>query len=365
MRFTADSGKLGAALRLAMACAEKRTTIPILTHVLIEALDTGHISITASDLDREVKLTIPAEVHASGEAAVDGAMLLNFASRVKAGSDTDLETSATKAKVSSGRSRAEIPVLPHTDFPSLGAVDGGAEFAIEGTALQDALDGCLTAAATQELNRTYLLGVHLHPANRKWIAVATDGHRLHKSEVAAPSNGGDLLPIIIPSKSVQLAKNLFKNAERISLSVSAARMSIWTETAALNSKLIDGAFPDYVRIIPVDQPYKIRVNREDLAGAINRALAAAEVSAPVKLAFSGDTLTVSASNGNGAWSSDEVDADCAKADLEIGATAQYLNEAIAFIGEDEIEVSVMDASSPFVIRSGRPGHLAVVMPRRA
>jgi DNA polymerase III subunit beta len=361
MRFTASAKELGDALENAMACAEKRTTIPILTHVLVEAWG-EEVAITASDLDREVRLTVPAQVQKGGSEAIDGAMFRDFVKRVK-GSDVILESHKGAVKLTSGRAKAEIPTLPYGDFPSLGRGAGEEKYLLEGTAFQKAIAGVSIAASSEE-TRYYLCGVYMHANAGKWVAVSTDGHRLHKIELSAPGNGHTLPPVIIPTKSVQLAGKLFREAERITLFVSPSRIVITTDSATLNSKLIDGSFPDYLRVIPRDQSYRIKTSREDLIAAIGRAAVAADSAASIKFALAGGVITVSGSKDGKAWSSDEVDADCGVADFEIGATAKYLLDALEMLEGEEVEMSLSDSSSQFVFRDAHEGTLAVVMPRR-
>jgi DNA polymerase III subunit beta len=367
MRFTASSKDLKTALEGAMACAAKRTTIPILTCVLVEAKGGkgGGVFITASDLDCEVRLTVAASIQQDGVEAIDGTMFLNFVSRVKDG-EVAIESVKGGVKIVSGRARAEIPALPAGHFPSLGQPDGMEQFTLDGDGLQKALSGVSAAVSTEE-TRYYLCGVFLHAAGCKWIAVTTDGHRLHKIELDAPSGGHALPSIIVPAKTVQLVQKLFSKADRISLSVSPARISIATDSATLNSKLIDGTYPDYNRVIPRDQPYSIKALRDDLIAAIGRASIAAEASGDgpaVKLSFSKSTITVSGSKGGNAASSDEVDASCGEASFEIGAVARYLLDALAMLEGDDVTISVSDPSSPFVFHGEREGALAVIMPRR-
>ena len=364
MRFTATSNDMKTALDGAMACAAKRSTIPILTHVLVEAKSGkgGGVFITASDLDCEVRLTVAASVHQEGVEAIDGGMLSAFVSRVK-DSDVALESIKGGVKLVSGRTRAEIPTLPSGDFPALGRPEGMAQFAIDGDGFQNAIGGVLAAVPT-EATRFYLNGVFMHAEGAKWKAVTTDGHRLHKIELAAPSGGHDLPSIIIPTKTVQLVQRLFLKADRIDLSVSPYRITISTVSATLNSKLIDGSYPDYIRVIPRDQPYSIKASREDLIAAIGRASVAVEDNPAVKFSFSGNTIIVSGSKGGNATSSDEVDAQCGEDAFEIGAAPRYLLDALEMMEGDEVTISVTDSSCPFVFRGDREGALAVVMPRR-
>jgi DNA polymerase-3 subunit beta len=166
---------------------------------------------------------------------------------------------------------------------------------------------------------------------------------------------------------VQLVQKLFSGAGSIALHVSPVRVSIVTDSATLNSKLIDGTYPDYNRVIPRDQRYSIRTSRDGLVTAIGRASVAADGSGDslaVKLVLSGNTIVVSGSKGGNAASSDEVDAQCGDANFEIGATARYLTDALAMLDGDDVTISVSDPSSPFVFRGEREGALAVVMPRR-
>jgi DNA polymerase-3 subunit beta len=361
MRFTALSKDLKTALEGAMACAAKRTTIQILTHVLVEAKG-SEVFITASDLDCEVRLTVAASVQQEGAEAIDGGMFTAFVSRVKGG-DVALESIDGDVKLTSGRAKAELPTLPAETFPSLGRPDGMVQFAIDGDGFQDMLAGVAHAASTEE-TRYYLCGVYLHAQAGKWIAVTTDGHRLHKIELAAPSGGHALPPVIVPAKTVQLVQKLFFGAAAIALHVSPVRVSIVTDSATLNSKLIDGTYPDYNRVIPRDQPYSIRTSRDGLVAAIGRASIAGELIPAVKFSISGDTIVVSGSKGGNAMSSDEVDAQCGDANFEIGATARYLTDALAMLEGNDVTISVSDPSSPFVFRGEREGALAVVMPRR-
>ena len=358
MRFTASAKDLGAALDNAMACAETRTTIPILSHVLVEARGST-VSITASDLDREVRLVVPAQVQEPGTEAVEGRLFHSFVKCVK-GADIALQSIEGGVKLTSGRPKAEIPSLPREDFPSLGRGNDETAYVLDGPAFQKAVSSVSTAASTEE-TRYYLCGVYLHAEGEKWISVATDGHRLHKNELGAPGNDLSLPAVILPAKSVQLVQKLFSGAGEITLCVSPSRIVISTGSATLNSKLIDGSFPDYKRVIPQDQPYKIKASRSELIEAIGRASIASDA---VKFTFGGGTIRISGTANGNTMSSDEVDAACGSAGFEIGATAKYLTAALDVLDGDEVEISLTDSSSPMVFRGGRDGPLSVVMPRR-
>jgi DNA polymerase-3 subunit beta len=361
MRFSANREGFASALKLAMSCAERKSTIPILTHVLVTAPAEG-LTVTASDLDREVTIQLDCDVQEPGSDAIEGGMLLDIASR-SAGDDIAVETVKGRGvSVKSGRSRFVVPTLPAADFPSISAAmtpditpcSLGEEFASAVSAV--------SFAACDDLSKPYLSGVYVdtmsQPEGETWNIVATDGHRLSKITIAAPDGGEMVSPFLLPLKSTALIARMFATGA-IELRASDRMVKFSNASAQLVTKLIEASFPRYGVIIK-DQRYQVRASREGLSRAVARAAIAAEGKKGVVFSFADNAIKLSASMAAGAESFDEIDADCPSMPFQIRANDRYISDALAMMEGDEVSFTLENQSQPITFRSARS--VCVVMP---
>lgn len=326
---------------------EARNTIPILATVRLVA-GNGTLTVTATDLDIEVAATAPVDGELA--ACVDG-KLFN-AAVTKAPGDIELTAEAGHLIVKSGRSRIKLPTLPVDDFPSFAAGDLAVTFDIDLAALV----APVAFAMSQEPTRYYLNGVYLHNPGSALVAVATDGHRMvvHKAETV-----GDIPPVILPRKLVGILPK-----GTVTVSLSGTKVRVAAPDCTITSKLIDGTFPDYQRVIPNDNDNVIEVDGKALASAAGRvALVATERAPGLRLNVANDEIALWV--GGAGEASDVVPAAYSGEPIEIGFNSKYVEETIANLPAGNVKLALKDGGTPALFTSpANDGLLSVLMPRR-
>lgn len=344
MRVSIDRSQLAHALATVTRAIEIRNSIPILANVLL-AVEDGHLRLTGTDLDVEITTSLPVLDCQPGSVTVPGKMLADIAKR--ATSDITLALDGGRLTVASGRSRYKLDVLPAEDFPSFSARKFDTTLELDLAAL---VAPCVHCISTDE-TRYYLAGVYLHAVDGRLIAVATDGHRLMRNVGPEGALG---YGVILPRKLVGL---LPKGAVTVELSQNKVRVT--SGSTVITSKLIDGTFPDYVRVIPTGNSNVLTVDRQALMKAVERVAAVADdKSRAVKFAV-GDVLRLALADK----ASDEVEATFEGEPLEIGFNARYVNDMLGALDEPSVRFALGDAGSPAVIK-GEGEWTAVLMPLR-
>ncbi|KAB2709691.1 DNA polymerase III subunit beta [Brucella intermedia] len=344
MRASIDRSQLAHALATVTRAIENRNTIPILANVLL-AVEDGQLRLTGTDLDVEITTSLPVLDCQPGSVTVPGKMLADIAKRVTG--DITLALDGGRLTVASGRSRYKLDVLPAEDFPSFSAGKFDTTLELDLAAL---VAPCVHCISTEE-TRYYLNGVYLHAVDGRLVAVATDGHRLMRNTGPA----GDLeYGVILPRKLVGL---LPKGAVTVELSQNKVRVT--SGATVITSKLIDGTFPDYVRVIPTGNSNVLTADRQALMKAVERVAAVADdKSRAVKFAV-GDVLRLMLSDK----ASDEVSIEFEGEPLEIGFNARYVNDMLGALDEPNVRFALGDAGSPAVVK-GEGEWTAVLMPMR-
>ncbi|MDL2202055.1 DNA polymerase III subunit beta [Brucella intermedia] len=344
MRVSIDRSQLAHALATVNRAIESRNSIPILGNVLL-AVEDGQLRLTGTDLDVEITTSLPVLDCQPGSVTVPGKMLADIAKR--ATSDIILALDGGRLTVASGRSRYKLDTLPAEDFPSLSAGKFDTTLELDLAAL---VAPCVHCISTDE-TRYYLAGVYLHAVDGRLIAVATDGHRLMRNTGPA---GALEYGVILPRKLVGL---LPKGAVTVELSQNKVRVT--SGSTVITSKLIDGTFPDYVRVIPTGNSNVLTVDRQALMKAVERVAAVADdKSRAVKFSV-GDVLRLMLADK----ASDEVEATFEGEPLEIGFNARYVNDMLGALDEPSVRFALGDAGSPAVIK-GEGEWTAVLMPLR-
>ena len=372
---------LAAVLGRVMGIVERRSTIPITGNIKIEVLD-GQIAITGTDLDMYAVETVEAGTHSTPGYAttVPAHTLHEIIAKLPKGAQIKLSLGrepAARLKIQTGRSNFQLSILPAKDFPD--AMTGKVlpvEFNVDAQGLHRLLSKTSFAMSTEE-TRYYLNGVYFHPADaggtRKLRAVAADGHRLARIGMAWPKDAPDFKGVILPRKLVETLLKLLGNAEEgdtVALALSESSIRATVGALTLTSKLIDGSFPDYARVIPSMNKKRAKITTEDLTKAVDRvSVLSSEKGRSVKLFFREDTLTVSCGSPEYGSSEEDVDADfSAEGTFEIGFNARYVLDVTSQLG-DEMEMQLADCCSPTLILA--PGEceettdaLFVLMPMR-
>lgn len=348
MKLTITREALNRVLTAVGRVIEARNTIPILGSVLLEA-ENGKLTVTGTDLDIVATASAQADIEQAGAICVDAKLLSDIAK--KAGdSDISLSLADDKLVVKSGRSRFSLATLPAADFPDFGAASFTADFDID----LAALFAPVQFAISTEETRYYLNGVFLKGGASE--AVATDGHRLAR-------NRGPALPdfagIIVPRKTVGL---LPKGAARVS--VSDTKIRVVAGDFVLTSKLIDGTFPDYNRVIPAANEKVVTVDRDAMMKAADRVVTiSSERGKAVKLSIAPGAIAMSARSDFGD-AQDEVAADYSGEPMDIGFNSLYVRDIFAVLPAGPVTLKLNDGGSPALITGGLDGWDGVLMPVR-
>ncbi|MBO1359764.1 DNA polymerase III subunit beta [Acetobacter sacchari] len=373
MKFTAERATLLKALAHIQSVAEKRNTIPILANVLIEARDI-RLSLTATDMEIAIVEDIPATIVTPGSVTAPASVLYEIVRKLPDGSEVELDHAGGDAQLDlrAGRFSTRLNALSVDDFPSMVAGDLPHQFKLNSTVLKTLIDRTRFAISTEE-TRYYLNGIYLHVTDGETggllRAVATDGHRLARVETELPAGAAGMPGVIVPRKTVaELRKLLDEAPDEIQVSVSDTRIQFTIGPVMLTSKLIDGTFPEYERVIPSGNNRVLRVGKKDFSDAVSRVAAISqERSRPVKLALSRDLLVLSAISADQGMATEELDDNRVSydgADMEIGFQARYLNDITDQVNKD-VEFVFADSAAPTIVRDvDSPSALYVLMPMR-
>jgi DNA polymerase-3 subunit beta len=373
MKLKADRATLMKALAHIQSVAEKRNTIPILANVLIAVRD-GRLSFTATDMEIAIVEEVAASTSRNGATTAPAATLYDIVRKLPESAEIELDHPGGDAQLAlrAGRFATSLVVLPVEDFPSMTAGQLPHHFHLPSLVLRGLIDRTRFAISTEE-TRYYLNGIYLHATvaegARMLRAVATDGHRLARVEEALPEGAETIPGVIIPRKTVgELRKLLDEESGGVEIGLSDTRIQFKVGPITLTSKLIDGTFPEYDRVIPRDNDKILRVGKKDFSDAVGRVAAiSSERSRPVKLSLQPHLLTLSAASAEQGTASEELDGDRVQYDagvLEIGFQARYLNDITDQI-TDSVEFRFADGSAPTIVRDASDeSALYVLMPMR-
>lgn len=370
MQVNIERSAFLAVLNHAQNVVERRTTIPILGNVRLDAAE-GRLSLTATDLELMLHETGPADVLRSGSTTLQAHRLFDVVRKLPDGAMVQLakDPDRGEARISAGRSVFDLPTLPASDFPAMSGDSFERSFKIAAADLARLIDKSRFAMSTEEA-RYYLNGLFLHPvdggATSRLRAVATDGHRLARVETVLPDGASAMPAIIVPRKAVGEIRKLIDGAEEVHLSLSASKIQVRVGEATLVSRLIDGTFPDYERVIPQANDKRAVVDRDALAQAVDRvATIATEKTRAVKLSFNSGRMTISAISSEAGRGQDELDVAFSDAPIEIGFNARYVLEMVQQISGDHVEFEIANPSAPTLVRDpGDAGTVYVLMPMR-
>ena len=360
MRFRADLKPFADAAAAAARVVAGRTTIPILSHVKLDAA--GHsIRLTASDLDREIEIAFAARVETPGETTVS-ASALNDALRIAPkGAEVAFELGERGVTLRTGKPRYVLPVLPATDFPAMSNFGQfAAPVALDGKTFAAELAAVMHAVSTEETHY-YLNGVYFHGTDDGLRLVATDGHRLMRVDLPVKAGAA---AAIVPSATVKAFLKIAEGATEVTLELSDRMARLTAGSTRLVSKLIDGTFPDYGRVTPTDFTNVAIVDSQRLRDAVQRALIACAEGRGIALDFADQRLKIEGRSAEGGEASDEVEFE-REACVRIGFNARYLAEAVAALGGVKARFNMGDPSGPAKITdAARNDRLIVLMPVR-
>ena len=370
MKLVIERSALLKSLGHVQSVVERRTTIPILSNVRLDAAK-GALSLNATDMDLEIVDTAEADVGKTGSTTAPAHTLYDIVRKLSDGAQVELSFGGgSQLTLTSGRSRFQLSCLPVDDFPALALGDFTHTFSLAAADLRSLIDRTRFAISTEE-TRYYLNGIYLHGADSDGVdvlrTVATDGHRLARVELPLPDGAAGMPGIIVPRKAVSEIRKLIEETEGdVSVSLSDAKIRFSMGNTVLTSKLIDGTFPDYERVIPTGNDKVMETDCKTLSQAADRVSAiSSEKSRSIKLNMEKGLVTLSASSPEHGSAIEEVEASYDAGQLEIGFNARYLLDIMQQIEGDAARFTMADAASPTVIRDVSDGSAVyVLMPMR-
>jgi len=369
MKATIERATLLKGLGHVHSVVERRNTIPILSNVLIEADEGGGIRLMATDLDLQIHESVEADISDPGAITVPAHTLFDIVRKLPEGSQVELIAAEGRMQVNAGRARFTLSTLPRDDFPIIAQGDLPTRFELPAATLKQIIDKTRFAISTEE-TRYYLNGIYMHVSDEAQPvlkAAATDGHRLARVTVPRPEGAQGMPGVIIPRKCVgELRKLLDEIDGTVQISLSDTKIRFDLGAAVLTSKLIDGTFPDYNRVIPTANDKLLKLDPRGFEEGVDRvSTIASERTRAVKMALDRDKVTLSVTSPENGTAAEEIPADYGAESFEIGFNARYLLDILGQIEGDTVEVHLADAAAPTLLReSDKAPALYVLMPMR-
>jgi len=371
MQLSIDRATLLKSLSHVQSIVEKRNTIPILSNVLLRT-EGGKLHLTATDMDIDIIEAVEANVTEEGQCTAPAHTLYEIVRKLPDTATVELSFTEQSAQltVKAGRSNFTLATLPIADFPALNTQDFPHTFSMDSNDMRSLIDHTRFAISTEE-TRYYLNGIFFHAANNNdqpvLRAVATDGHRLARMEMDLPEGASGIPGIIAPRKTIgELRKLIDESSDDIKVEASESRVRFTFGSIVLTSKLIDGTFPDYERVIPTNNNKFMEIDTTDLAKAVDRvATISTERSRAVKLTFQNKLLTLTASSPENGTAEEEIEVQYDNEALEIGFNSRYLLDMTQQIKGNVIQLSMSDGASPTIVKdTDDENALYVLMPMR-
>jgi DNA polymerase-3 subunit beta len=365
MKFIIKREKLLHSLQEVIGAVERRQTLPILGNILFKTID-GILSLTATDLEIEMISYIQSESIVDFQTTIPARKLLDICKALPNDSDITITVEENKVLLVSGRSRFTLSTLPAKDFPGLDDINAQQSFSIPQMSLKSLIDKTSFAMAQHDV-RYYLNGILVELSSGLIKMVATDGHRLALSEYKADIELSVDKQIIVPRKGVmELARLLDSTESPVKITLSQNHLRVETDTLSFTSKLIDGKFPDYNRVIPVDGNKIMSVDRESLKRSMSRiSILSNEKYRGIRLTLSAGNLAIQANNPDQEEAEEELAVNYDETEIEIGFNVTYLIDVLSVLNSEEVQVKLKDANSSCIVSDASdPSSLYVVMPMR-
>ncbi|MEO7689524.1 MAG: DNA polymerase III subunit beta [Sphingomonas sp.] len=369
MKATIERATLLKGLSHVQSVVERRNTIPILSNVLLEATAEGGLKLMATDLDLQINETIAAAVDQPGATTVSAHTLFDIARKLPEGSQVSLAAADGKMTIMAGRAKFQLGTLPRDDFPVIAEGELPVAFELPAETLKQIIDKTRFAISTEE-TRYYLNGIFWHVSDDPLPvlkAAATDGHRLARVTMPRPDGAEKMPDVIIPRKCIAELRKLLEEIDgSVGVSLSPTKIRFDLGQALLTSKLIDGTFPDYSRVIPTGNDKILKIDPRSFEEGVDRvSTIATEKTRAVKMALDRDKIILSVTSPENGTAAEEVPGEYAAMPFEIGFNSRYLLDILGQLDGDTIEVHLADAAAPTLIRENdKSSALYVLMPMR-
>ena len=373
IKITLERDLLVKSLSHIQSVVERRQTIPILANVLLEATDEngGTLLLRATDNEIEISDKIPATVEQAGSLTVSAHKLYDVVKKLPDGSQVSCvyQETTSQLSVTSGRSRFALATIPAEGFPTMQVEDAACTFTISASQLLNLIDKTQFAMSTEETHYN-LNGIYMHEISQDGKALlkvaATDGHRLATAGIDLPEGAKGLPAVIIPRKTIgELTKLLAETEQDLQIVVSQNQIRFSFADVVLASRLIDGSFPDYEKVIPTGNDKFLDVDSAALTTLVDRVAVIFEKSRGIKLILKKGILTVSAANTEEGMAEDEMEAGYDGEQLEIGFNYRYLLDILAQIKGGTVRFALQDGMSPVILQdANNAAALYVLMPMR-
>ena len=366
MKLAIDRMNLLRPLSHINSVVERRNTIPILSNVVLKA-GSQKLSLTATDMDMDIVTTTTCSISNEGATTIPAHLLFEIVKKLPEGAEVQIQVADGHAQISSGRSNFKLPTLPIEDFPAINSSDMRVKFSITPPDLRNLIDTTKFAVSMEE-TRYYLNGIYMHISDTTNLtAVATDGHRLALSQMKAPSGSESMPSVILPRKAVlELRKLLDDESQEIDMQLSESRAEFSVGDIRLTTKLIDGSFPDYKRVIPTGNDKIISINVDLLSAAVDRvSTIASDKSRAIKLNIGSGQLVLSATNPDASSATETLEIEYEGETIDIGFNARYLMDILTQIKGEVIAIELADSGSPSLLRDPEDdANIFVLMPMR-
>ncbi len=374
MEFKTNSTDLLKALSHIHGIVEVRHTLPILSNIILEAKD-DKLILSSTNLDIYCSDKIKAEVLKSGEVSVSAITFFEIIKRLPSGSEVlmIMEEGENEIRLTCGRSKFNLSTLKTDDFPIISDNDLSTNFVLSADELIRIIDKTKFAVSNEE-TRYYLNGIFLHKAERNSIqflrAVATDGHRLAQYDIPLPQGAEDITGIIIPKKTIYELRKVLDDANGdVSVSLNENKIKFSFNDLKVVSKVIDGTFPDYTRVIPQKNDKNFKTNNSELKDAIDRVSAVAaneeSKSKAIKFCIENNSLSLSVESQSKGSANEMIDVNYSGDKVDIGFNSKYIIDICNEVDGDEISISLSDSISPAIILDKTDENLFfVLMPMR-
>ena len=364
MKLSATRETILKPLSAVIGVVERRQTMPILAHVLVVAHD-GQVTMTATDLEVELRAEADVDVAVPGEITLPGRKLYDICRALPEAVQVELTLAGGKATLKAGRSRFTLSTLRAADFPTVDEVAAQQQLSIDRAALKRLLEKTQFSMAQQDV-RYYLNGLLLETAGTTLRAVATDGHRLALSEITLEEAANRASQVIVPRKGVLELLRLVDGEGNVGMTIGSNHLRVEADDIRFTSKLIDGRFPDYERVVPKDPGNIVEADRSSLRAGLQRAaILSNEKYRGVRLALEENRITMQANNPEQEEAEEQLEVTYSGEAMEIGFNVNYLLDALAAVDTEQVELGLSDPNSSCLIKGpGEQDSRFVVMPMR-